>query len=130
MVANWFPPKMIGRAEGFYAGWGNFGSAWAAMTLPWIAVTFFQDWLGLENDAWRWALAVNGFVSLIYGVWYYFLVTDGPSGKQINKAKKTEPMTVTSWGDLVQYLAWSFPLVGAMGILAWRIGNVSVDGVP
>ena len=27
MVANWFPPKMIGRAEGFYAGWGNFGSA-------------------------------------------------------------------------------------------------------
>ena len=32
MVANWFPPKMVGRAEGFYAGWGNFGSAWAAMT--------------------------------------------------------------------------------------------------
>ena len=130
MVANWFPPKMIGRAEGFYAGWGNFGSAWAAMTLPWIAVTFFQDWLGLENDAWRWALAVNGLVSLVYGIWYYFLVTDGPSGEQVNKAKKTEPMTVTSWGDLVQYLVWSFPLVGAMGILAWRIGNVSVDGIP
>ena len=27
MVANWFPAKMVGRAEGLYAGWGNFGSA-------------------------------------------------------------------------------------------------------
>ncbi len=130
MVANWFPPKMIGRAEGFYAGWGNFGSAWAAMTLPWVAITFFQDFLGLEQDAWRWALAVNGLASLIYGVWYYFLVTDGPDGKPVYRAKKTEPMIVTSWGDLIQYIAWSFPLVGAMGILAWRIGDVAIDGVP
>ena len=37
MVSQWFPPKYIGRTEGFYAGWGNFGSAWAAMTLPWVA---------------------------------------------------------------------------------------------
>ena len=130
MVANWFPPKMIGRAEGFYAGWGNFGSAWAAMTLPWLAIHFFNDYLGLGGNAWRYALAVNGLVSLIYGVMYYFLVTDGPTGKQINKSKKTEPMTVSSYGDLIQYLAWSFPLVGAMGILAWRIGNVNVEGIP
>ena len=38
MVAQWFPPKIIGRAEGFYAGWGNFGSAAAAMTLPWMSL--------------------------------------------------------------------------------------------
>lgn len=130
MVANWFPPKMIGRAEGFYAGWGNFGSAWAAMTLPWIAITVFEKWLGLEANAWRYALAVNGLVSLIYGIWYYFLVTDGPGGRLANKTSKTEPMTVTSWGDLIQYLVWSIPLVGAMAILAWRIGGVRVDGVP
>ena len=130
MVANWFPPKMIGRAEGFYAGWGNFGSAWAAMTLPWLAIHFFNGFLGLDGDAWRYALAVNGLVSLVYGVMYYFLVTDGPTGKQINKAKKTEPMTVSSYPDLLQYLVWSFPLVGAMGILAWRIGNVRIEDTP
>ena len=25
MMAIWFPKDLIGRAEGFYAGWGNFG---------------------------------------------------------------------------------------------------------
>ena len=51
MVAQWFPPKYIGRAEGFYAGWGNFGSAFAAMTLPWFAITFLGDWLDLGDEA-------------------------------------------------------------------------------
>ncbi len=50
MMAIWFPKDMIGRAEGFYAGWGNFGSAFAAMTLPWLAITVFQDWLGFADD--------------------------------------------------------------------------------
>jgi MFS family permease len=88
MVAQWFPPKMIGRAEGFYAGWGNFGSAWAAITLPWIAITLFEDWWGIE-DGWRWALFVNGLVALVYGVMYYFLVRDTPEGMPFVGVKKT-----------------------------------------
>lgn len=129
MVAQWFPPKMVGRAEGFYAGWGNFGSAWAAMTLPWIAIHFF----GGENG-WRYALAINAVVSLGYGIAYYFLVRDIPKegatkAYHFKKAKKTQPMTVSSYRDLIQYLVWSFPLVGAMGVLAWKIGNVKVSGV-
>lgn len=130
MVAQWFPPNMIGRAEGFYAGWGNFGSAWAAMTLPWIAITFFRDWLGLGDESWRWALVFNGVVSLIYGIAYYFLVRDIPDGKKFKGTKKTQPMTVTSYTDLIQYLLWSFPLVGAMGVLAWRISGIIVEGEP
>jgi len=128
MMAIWFPKEMIGRAEGFYAGWGNFGSAWAAMTLPWFAVTVCGDWLGLGDDAWRYAVAVNGLVSLVYGVAYYFLVTDQPPGKTIKFAEKAEPMRVTSYFDLAQYIIWSFPLVGAMGMLAWRISEIMVDG--
>ncbi|MDH5371795.1 MAG: MFS transporter [Acidimicrobiia bacterium] len=128
MVAQWFPPKYIGRAEGFYAGWGNFGSAFAAMTLPWFAITVMDNWFGLGDNAWRWALGVNGFVMGAYGVLYYFLVRDVPEGEQLHKAKKTEPMMVTSYGDLIQYLVWSFPLVGALGVLAWRISNVKIDG--
>ncbi len=130
MVAQWFPPKYIGRAEGFYAGWGNFGSAFAAMTLPWFAITFMGDWLGLGNDAWRWAMAVNGLVMGIYGVMYYFLVRDVPKGEHLHKAKKTEPMMVSSYGDLVMYLAFSFPLMGALMVLAWRVGGVVIDGNP
>jgi NNP family nitrate/nitrite transporter-like MFS transporter len=128
MVAQWFPPKYIGRTEGFYAGWGNFGSAWAAMTLPWVALTVFDDWLGVGDDSWRWAMALNGLVMGIYGVMYYFLVRDVPEGRTLVKTKKAEPMMVTSYKDLVQYLVWSIPLVGALGLLAWRISNVKVDG--
>lgn len=129
MVAQWFPPKMVGRAEGFYAGWGNFGSAWAAMTLPWIAIHFF----GGENG-WRYALAINAAVSFTYGIAYYFLVRDVPKegatkAYHFKKAKKTQPMTVSSRRDLIQYLAWSFPLVGAMALLTWKIGSVEVNGV-
>jgi MFS transporter, NNP family, nitrate/nitrite transporter len=41
MTALWFKPRDIGFAEGLYAGWGNFGSAAAAMTLPTIALTIY-----------------------------------------------------------------------------------------
>lgn len=128
MMAIWFPKNMIGRAEGFYAGWGNFGSAWAAMTLPWFAVSVCGEWFGLGDDGWRYALAVNGMVSLVYGIAYYFLVSDHPPGKEIKFTEKAEPMRVTSYFDLVQYIVWSFPLVGAMGVLAWRIAQIDVDG--
>jgi len=127
MVAQWFPPKMMGRAEGFYAGWGNFGSAWASITLPWIALTVMQYWFGLSHDGWRWALFVNGAVGLVYGIAYFFLVRDLPGGAKFVGVKKTQPMEVTSYGDLVQYLVWSLPLVGALGLLAWRIHGIHIS---
>jgi NNP family nitrate/nitrite transporter-like MFS transporter len=130
MISQWFTPKYIGRAEGFYAGWGNFGSAFAAMTLPWFAITFLGDWMGLGDDGWRWAMAINGLVLGVYGVMYYFLVRDVPEGQTLHKSKKTEPMMVSSYGDLVQYLLWSIPLVGALAVLAWRLSNVVIDGNP
>jgi NNP family nitrate/nitrite transporter-like MFS transporter len=130
MVAQWFPPKYVGRAEGFYAGWGNFGSAWAAMTLPWFAITVMGVWFDVGDNAWRWAIAVNGLVMGVYGVMYWFLVRDVPEGRKLVKTKKAEPMLVTSYRDLAQYLLWSIPLVGALGVLAWRVSNVDLDGSP
>jgi len=128
MVAQWFPPKYIGRAEGFYAGWGNFGSAFAAMTMPWFALTLLQNWFDVGDNAWRWAMGVNGLVLGAYGVFYYFAVRDVPEGTTLRTSRKAEPMTCTSYGDLIQYLVWSFPLVGALGVLAWRISTVELDG--
>ncbi|MDH3426529.1 MAG: MFS transporter [Acidimicrobiia bacterium] len=130
MVAQWFPPKYIGRAEGFYAGWGNFGSAFAAMTLPWVALTVMERWLDLGDNSWRWAMAINGVVLAVYGVMYYFLVRDVPQGAKLRTSRKTEPMMCTSYGDLIQYIVWSFPLMGALGVLAWRVSNVKIDGDP
>lgn len=123
MTAEWFPPKMVGRAEGFYAGWGNFGSAAAAMTLPWIALEFF----GAYYDGWRYALALNALVALVYGVIYLFVVRDTPSGKRFEGIKKVQPMELSSWGDLILYILWSFPLVAALGLLAYRLSKISLD---
>lgn len=122
LVADWFPPKMVGRAEGFYAGWGNFGSAGAAMILPWIALTAF----GSYEEGWRYALAMNGVVSFIFGIIFYFVVRDTPKGQEFEGVKKTQPLTATSWGGLVQLIIWSFPLVGALGLLAWRLSNIKL----
>lgn len=51
-----------------------------------------------------------------------------PGGEKFKGVKKTEPMKVTSYFDLAQYIVWSFPLVGAMGVLAWRISNINLNG--
>lgn len=127
MVAQWFPPKYIGRAEGFYAGWGNFGSAFAAMTLPWLTLTVLGNWLSVGDDAWRWAMALNGIVLALYGVAYFYLVKDVPEGEVLRRTKKTEPMLLSTYRDLVAYLVWSVPLVGALALLAWRLSTVSVN---
>lgn len=128
MVAQWFPPRYVGRAEGFYAGWGNFGSAFAAMTLPWFAITLLGRWLDMGPDSWRWAMAINGIVLGAYGILYLFLVRDVPEGRELVRTKKTEPMLCSSYFDLGQYLLWSIPLVGALGVLAWRISNATING--
>lgn len=123
LVADWFPPNMVGRAEGLYAGWGNFGSAFAAMTLPWIALEVF----GQYESGWRYALALNAIVSFTYGIIFYFSVKDTPEGKKFEGVKNTQPLTATSWGDLLQLIIWSFPLMGALGLLAWRLSNVEIS---
>jgi MFS transporter, NNP family, nitrate/nitrite transporter len=121
MVAQWFPPKMMGRAEGFYAGWGNFGAAAAAMILPWLALEVFAF-----EGGWRWAMALNAVVSFAYGFAYLFIVRDSPEGTRFTGVKKIQPLLVSSYSDLVQYCLWSFPLIGALGLLAWRASNIGL----
>ncbi|OIJ21331.1 MFS transporter [Anaerobacillus alkalidiazotrophicus] len=116
MVSEWFPPKDIGFAEGVYGGWGNFGSAVAAMLLPWIALTMF----GGENG-WRYAIALSGLFCIIYAFIYYFSVKDTPEGKEYIRPKRNGAMEVSSWGDMVQLILWTIPLGGALAILAWRL---------
>jgi len=119
MTALWFKPRDIGFAEGFYAGWGNFGSAAAAMSLPTIALTMYGG-----DDGWRWAIAQSAVVMAAYGVYYWFAITDGPDQKAHRKPRKTAALEVSSWGDMVKLMLWTIPLVGVLAILVWRIENM------
>lgn len=116
MVALWFPPRSIGFAEGFAAGWGNFGSAGAAMTLPTIALTFFGG-----DEGWRWAIAVSGITIAVYGVYYWFAITDGPSAETHKKPRKATAIEVSSWRDLVLLCLFTVPVVGMLSVLVWRV---------
>jgi NNP family nitrate/nitrite transporter-like MFS transporter len=116
MVALWFPPRSIGFAEGFAAGWGNFGSAAAAMTLPVIALQIFGG-----PEGWRWAIATSGLVIAAYGVFYWFAITDGPTKDTHKKPRKASALEVSSWGDLVMLCIFTVPLVGILSILVYRV---------
>jgi NNP family nitrate/nitrite transporter-like MFS transporter len=126
MTALWFKPRDIGFAEGFYAGWGNFGSAAAAMTIPTIALSWFGGASG-----WRYAVALSGAIMLVYGIFYWFAITDGPKGKPHHKPRKVAAMEVSTWGDLIKLIIFIIPCVGILSILVWRIhsmGYVSIGG--
>ena len=65
LVGEWFPAQQVGMAQGIYGGWGNFGSAAAAMTLPTVALLFGGD------DGWRYAIASTGVLAFFYGFFFY-----------------------------------------------------------
>ncbi|WP_209424667.1 MFS transporter [Pararhodobacter sp. SW119] len=116
MTALWFRPRDIGFAEGFYAGWGNFGSAAAAMTLPTIALTVFGG-----DDGWRYAIATSGLVMAAYGIFYWFAITDGATADTHKKPRKASALEVSSWRDLILLCVFIVPMVGILSILVYRI---------
>ncbi len=125
MTALWFRPRDIGFAEGFYAGWGNFGSAAAAMTLPTIALTIYGG-----ADGWRWAIATSGVVMAVYGVFYWFAITDGASADTHKKPRKVAALEVSSYRDLWLLMLFTLPLVGILSILVWRVQRTGyIDGM-
>ena len=119
MTAMWFRPRDIGFAEGFYAGWGNFGSAAAAMTLPLIALNVFGG-----DDGWRYAIASTAIIMALYGVFYWFAITDGPAGTVQHKPRKVSALEVSTWADMIKLIIWTIPMVGVLSLLVWRIENM------
>jgi len=115
MIGEWFPARQTGLAQGIYGGWGNFGSAASAMILPSLAL-----WVGGE-DGWRYALTITAIISFLYGIYYYYSVTDTPKGSTYFKPKKNGGMEVTSKADLALYLFMSMPVYGALALLIWKL---------
>jgi len=120
MIGEWFPAKQTGIAQGIYGGWGNFGSAGAAMTLPFIAAS-----VG-DASGWRVALTAASIAAIAYGVIYFFSVSDTPKGSTYFKPKKTGAMEITSKGDLFLYMLMNIPLFFALGVLNWKLSPTNM----
>ncbi|WP_299916493.1 MFS transporter [uncultured Roseobacter sp.] len=118
MTALWFRPRDIGFAEGFYAGWGNFGSAAAALTIPTVALSVYGG-----DDGWRYAIATSGVIMAAYGVFYWFAITDGPTRDTHKKPRKAAALEVSTYRDLGLLIAFTVPLIGILSILVWRVQN-------
>jgi NNP family nitrate/nitrite transporter-like MFS transporter len=115
LVSEWFPANELGTAEGIYGGWGNFGSAAAAFTLPTVAL-----WFG-GADGWRYAIALTGLMAFIFGFVFYFNVSDTPKGSTYFKPKSMGAMEVTSVGDLWMLYLMKLPMYICLALLAWRL---------
>ncbi|MCB1877602.1 MAG: NarK family nitrate/nitrite MFS transporter [Chromatiales bacterium] len=120
MISEWFPAKQVGLAEGIYGGWGNFGSAAAALILPTVALMYGGD------DGWRWALGTTGAIALVYSVIYYRLARNTPKGSTYFKPKKTGAMEVTSKGDFFLYLLMNIPMYAALALLTWKLSPANL----
>ncbi len=121
MVSEWFPANELGTAEGIYGGWGNFGSAAAAFTLPVIALLFGGD------DGWRYAIALTGGLSLLFSIIYYRNVSDTPKGSTYFKPKHVGALEVTSKGDFFFLLVMKVPMYAALALLAWKLSPAGVS---
>ena len=120
MISEWFPAKQVGLAEGIYGGWGNFGSAAAALTLPTVALFYGGD------DGWRYAIGTTGIMIFIYAFIYFFTVTDTPEGSTYFKPNKTGGLEVTSKGDFFFYLVMNIPLYAALAVLTWKLTGLGL----
>lgn len=121
MVSEWFPANELGTAEGIYGGWGNFGSAAAAMALPTLALLFGGE------DGWRYAVGFTGLLSLLFSFVWYANVTDTPKGSTYFKPKQTGAMEVTSKGDFFLLLIMKLPMYGALALLTWKLSPAGVS---
>ncbi|ALS98035.1 NarK family nitrate/nitrite MFS transporter [Lacimicrobium alkaliphilum] len=121
MVSEWFPHNELGTAEGIYGGWGNFGSAAAAFTLPTIAVLFGGE------DGWRWAIGITGVISLLFAFVYYANVSNTPKGSTYFRPKNLGAMEVTSVPDFFFLLIMKLPMYAAIALLAWKLSPSGVD---
>lgn len=143
MVAEWFPPKDVGTAEGIYGGWGNFGSAFSAFTMVLFAallsflpgafnfgepesfkILFFPAF-NTDILNWRAAIAGSGIIAAIYGVIYYSSVSDTPPGKVYRRPRSARGMEVTTKRDFWFLMLMNLPLTLILCVLAWRLTKVN-----
>lgn len=124
LVGEWFPARQVGLAEGIYGGWGNFGSAGAAIVLPTIALMFGGE------EGWRYAFMSAGGVAFLYGIFFYRVIRNTPKGATYFKPKKSGGLEVSTPRDFVFLLVMNVPMFGALAALAWKLSPSGVKLLP
>ncbi len=143
MVAEWFPPKDVGTAEGIYGGWGNFGSAFSAFTMVMFAallsflpgafnfgepesfkILFFPAF-NTDILNWRAAIAGSGIIAALYGILYYFSVSNTPPGRVYRRPRSARGIEVTTKKDFWFLMVMNLPLTLILCVLAWRLTKVN-----
>lgn len=121
MVGEWFPAKTVGLAEGVYGGWGNFGSAAAAWTLPAVAAYVYGG-----EDGWRYAIATTGAIALLYSFVFYWRARNTPRGATYFKPKRSGGLEISNKRDFWFYIAMNVPMYVALSVLAWKLSPSGV----
>ncbi len=122
VLADWFPSKDIGTAEGVYGGWGNSGAAFAALVFPVVAGLFGGD------EGWRWTAVITGVLSGTYGLFYLRSVSDTPASIPYSRPVRQGALEVTSRSGVIGLLILTVPLFAALLVFArvlYRLGALS-----
>ncbi|MEL6930574.1 MAG: MFS transporter, partial [Cyanobacteria bacterium J06600_6] len=120
----------------------NFGSAFSAFTMVIFAIglsvlpgafqfdapesfkILFFPAINADVLNWRAAIAGSGIIAAIYGVIYFFSVTDTPPGRVYRKPRSARGLEVTSVKDFWFLMLMNLPLTLILGVLAWRLTKV------
>ena len=70
------------------------------MSLPALALMFGGE------EGWRYAVGITGVMAIVFGVLYYFNVSDAPKGSTYFRPKNLDAIEVTSKGDFILLLVW------------------------
>ena len=112
LISEWYDHNQIGFAEGIYGGFGNFGSAAAALTLPVIS-----GYLG----GWQMAMIASGLLAIGYSYIFYSKVTDLPSGAFFHRPSGAFLLPSAKFSDLIISIAMTIIIYLAMTVIIWKL---------
>lgn len=124
MIAEWFPPERMGTAQGLYGGWGNFGAAAAAFSLPAIAFPF------PEEIGWRIAVALSGVLCLIWARIYFRQAEDAPEAKIPSRTNSDFQLEVTQKKDLFLLIILNLIIYLTLAAIVWKLSGNPVPFFP
>ncbi len=124
MVAEWFPSKEIGLAQGIYGGWGNFGAAASGFCLPVLALTIAYFTGGTLN--WRMAIATIGLITALYGSIYFHYTQDTPSGGVYQRPRRHGGLEVTSARSFWTMTLLDLGLLFSLGLLTYPLAQNNI----
>ena len=117
MIAEWFPNNKMGIAQGIYAGWGNFGAAAAAFSLPLIALPFSVD------IGWRIATAFSGVLCILWAYLYFRFCPDIPERSHDFEMAIHSTIKVYSRKDLFLQSLILIPIYGSLALFVWKLSG-------